>query len=137
MAETVADIIDCRAAGYSGDPRIVCLEELADEFLTNCAPEGTPRNYAIALQVLHWMTISDRSGKGGEEGANAPVGSVTMEKEGELQVKYSANHSSVMQYISDMKAELMQTPWGMELYSFLKKYTMSVGTRISGFCCGS
>lgn len=125
---TFEQIIAARAPNYVGDTRLTTLKALAIEFLAVFVPEGTPSEYAEALQVLHWLTLSDRAGNGGPD-ASASAGSISMEKEGELQVKYNAPAAGVMQNISDMKAEYQQTPWGLELYAFLRRYLVTVMTR--------
>jgi hypothetical protein len=122
---TVMEIIQLRAPQYATDPRIPMLTELAFEFVGDKIPEVTPRNFAVALQVLHWLTISDRAGDGSE----APLGAIVEEKEGELTVKYGNTGLNVMYHTSDLKAELGQTIWGKELIAFYKRYILPVATR--------
>jgi hypothetical protein len=122
---TIEQIIETRAKKYVGDIRIPNLIILADEFMGDKIPIGNPLNYAKALQILHWLTISDRV----EDGNNG-VGSVIEEKEGELTVKYSTG-MNVMAFTSDWKADLNQTVYGRELYAFVKKYIIALVTRFS------
>lgn len=121
------DLIPIRAPEYADDPRIPALLELAEELLGDKIPTETPREYAKALQVLHWMTISDRNSEGG-----GGVGAITEEKEGELTVKYGGSSNNLMWYTSDWKSELSQTVWGMELYAFIKRYITPFLTRFVG-----
>lgn len=120
------EVIDLRAPKYSGDLRIPQLLVLAEEFLGSKIPNTTPREYAKALQVLHWLELSDRADSG-----SGATGSVQAEKEGELSVKYANPVGNLMHYTTDMKAELSQTIWGLELYSFVKRYFVPVMTRFS------
>ena len=117
-------LIPLRAPQYEGDERIPMYLELAEELLGDKIPLETPREYAKTLQVLHWLTISDRATEGG-----GGVGAVTEEKEGELTIKYGNASSNLMWYTSDMKGELSQTPWGLELYAFIKRYITPFMTR--------
>ena len=114
------DLIALRAPEHSGDSRLAGLLELAEELLGSKIPTETPREYCKALQVLHWITLSDRASEGGG------VGAITEEREGELAVKYGNAQSNLMHYTSDWKAELGQTVWGLELYAMIKKYIVPV-----------
>jgi len=125
---TALEIIALRCPKYIGDSRVEPLIELAEELLGDKIPEGTNREFAKALQVLHWLTISDRAGNS-DDGAG--VGSITMEKEGELTIKYGNSSSNIMFYTSDWKGELSQTVWGLELYSFIKRFITTFTTRFS------
>lgn len=124
--QATKDLIALRAPEYEDDPRLEPLIELAYELKGDKIPEGTPSNYAMALQVLHWLTISDRTSEG-----NGGVGSVTEEKEGELTIKYSGSNSNLMWYTSSWESELGQTPWGKELYAFVNRWLLKVHTRFS------
>jgi len=127
MADMYAEeIINLRAPQYSGDSRIPLLIVLADEFTGDKIPQVTPFEFAKALLVLHWLTMDDRAKDG-----NGGVGAITEEKEGELTIKYGQVSNNVMAYNSDLKGFLGQTIWGIELYAFMKKYTVTALTR---FC---
>jgi len=127
MADILADeVILLRAPKYAGDPRITPFIALAEEFIGDKIPQVTPREYAKALQVLHWLTMDDRVA-----GGNTGVGTISEEKEGELTIKYSNNGMNIMTYTSDMKAELGQTIYGLELRAFYRKYILLPRTR---FC---
>ena len=123
---TAEEVIALRAPQYSSDPRVPDLILLAEELIGDKIPNTTPREYAKALQVLHWLTISDRN----EDGSGA-VGSVSEEKEGELRIKYQNSSGNMMHFTSDLKGELGQTSWGLELYAFYKRYIITLKTR---FC---
>jgi hypothetical protein len=122
---TIEQIIETRANKYVGDVRIPNLIILADDFIGDKIPVGNPANYAKALQILHWLTMSDRVDEG-----NGGVGSIIEEKEGELTIKYSAG-TNVMALTSDWKAELNQTIFGRELYAFAKRYIVMAVTRFT------
>lgn len=121
---SVDEIIEVRAKHYAGDSRIPRLANLADEFLGSKIQGGNNRNYAIALQVCHWLTLSDRV-----EDGNLGTGAVIEEKEGELTIKYSSANN-IMAFTSDWKADLDQTVYGKELYTFCKKFFITVLTRL-------
>lgn len=120
---TIAEIITTKAPHYATDSRIPTFTILAEEFVGDKVPMTLPHNYAVALQILHWLTMADRA-SAGNEGA---VGSIMEEKEGELTIKYSSG-GNVMAYTSDLKAELNQTTFGRELFAFYKRYIISAFT---------
>lgn len=122
------EVIALRAPKYVGDSRIPQLLVLAEEFLGSKVPRENPRNYAKALQVLHWLELSDRSNS---SDGGAATGAITSEKEGELKIDYSNAGANLMHYTTDMKADLHQTIWGIELYGFVKRYFVPVATRFS------
>ncbi len=124
--QATKDLIALRASEYENDPRLDALIELAYELKGDKIPEGVKANYAMALQVLHWLTMDDRNAEGG-----SGVGSVTEEKEGELTVKYSGGSSNLMWYTSSWESELSQTTWGKELYAFIKRFITPFLTRFS------
>ena len=126
---TAEAIIALRCPKYENDPRVPQLLILAEELIGDKIPyDSTQREYAKALQVLHWLELSDRANN---TDGSAGVGSVTMEKEGELTVKYGNTSSNIMWFTSDMKGELSQTIWGLELYAFIKRYITPFLTRFS------
>ena len=127
--KTASEVIALRAPALSGDSREPALIVLADELLGNKVPVGGFREYAKALQVLHWLELSKRNGENPDGGGG--VGSVTMEKEGELTIKYGNTGTNVMYFTSSWKADMMQTVWGMELYSFMMRFITSFSTRYS------
>jgi hypothetical protein len=125
--KTALELIVLRCPKYDGDPRLEPMIELAEELIGDKIPaDSTQREYAKALQVLHWLELSDRAN---DSDSGAGVGSVTMEKEGELTIKYGNTSSNIMYFTSDMKAEYSQTIWGLELYVFIKKYITPFLTR--------
>lgn len=123
------ELIALRCPKYASDPRVPTMVALAEELIGDKIPyDTTQREYAKALQVLHWLELSDRAN---DSDSGAGVGSVTMEKEGELTVKFGNTSSNIMWFTSDMKGELSQTVWGLELYAFLKRFITPFLTR---FC---
>jgi hypothetical protein len=128
--KTALELIELRATKYIGDARLEPMIDLAEELLGDKLPaDSTQREYAKALQVLHWLELSDRAN---DSDSGAGVGSVTMEKEGELTIKYGNTSSNVMFYTSTMQAEYSQTIWGLELYTFIKRYITPFLTRFTG-----
>lgn len=129
MADVSAtEVINNRSKKYSGDQRIPFLLNLAEEFTGDRIPAVTSREYAKALLVLHWLTLDDRVN---DSDGNCGTGTISEEKEGELSVKYSPTAHNVMYFTSDLKGFLAQTVWGLELYSFMKRFFVPVVTRFS------
>jgi hypothetical protein len=129
MSDIVFDaetIIGQRASKYADDERIPNLLIIAEELLGDKIPKTNPREYAKALQVLHWLTLDDLA----EDGASG-TGSIAMEKEGDLQVKYNNATGNLMYFQSDWKSDLTRTGWGLELYAFIKRYIVLAVTRFS------
>jgi hypothetical protein len=119
-------VISWRAKKYEGDERIPNLLILAEEFMGSKIPSVNAREYAKALQVLHWLTLEDQM----NDGASG-IGAISAEKEGELQIKYQNPTGNMMYYQSDTKSELTRTSWGLELYAFMKRYYVPIATRFS------
>lgn len=133
MATILAkDIIELRASNYKDDPRIDDLLILAAGRI-GCSISGQNKELALALQCLHWMTISDRSGNGGVDGSGAGVGSVIEEEEGDLTLRYSG---AVGGSSKSESHELDQTPWGIELKELLRGSFVYPRTRFSDVPCG-
>jgi len=131
---TVDQIIAVKASGYVGDVRIPIFTDLADQQLTPCLT-GNNRTYALALQVLHWLAMADRAlADGGSTGGGGGVtsGPITRRKESELEISYAVTKGATAG--TDMEQELKQTPYGVELYAFLRKFMVFAYTRRVGPC---
>lgn len=102
---TPKEIIVLRTPQYSGESRLDDLITLAGEqtgtAFSNC------RNLAIALLVLHWLTLETQN--------NGTSGSIISEKEGDLQRAYSTSF-----VISQKYPDLSQTSYGLELIRLRK-----------------
>lgn len=127
MAITALQYLTLRAPSYSSDTRVADLLVLAENF-TGCLT-GDPKEMAKALQVLHWLTISDRTG-GGSASASTGVGAIQSEKEGDLEISYGKLPNTN----STSSNDLSQTPWGLELEALLKTCMVFPRTR---FSCGA
>ena len=79
---TPLEIITLRAPTFAADPRVNDMITLAGEGVGTVF--GSRRNEAIALLVMHQLSI-DSNTNGGQTGI---VGSVTSEKEGQLSRSY-------------------------------------------------
>lgn len=110
---TPQEIIILRAPQYTGEPRLDDLVTLATAQTGNVY--GTHKNLAIALLVLHWLTMEKQGGTSG---------SIKSEKEGDLARSYGTSIS-----ISQRYPDLSQTSWGMELIRLRKSLILGPRNR--------
>ena len=118
---SVQDYIDARAPQYSSDARLSSFQSQAT--LRTGTVYGTLRNEAIALLMLHWLTMDDSRG-GGVVGGSGAAGSIAREKEGALERQYTLDFRLSMKY-----PDLSQTRWGMELIGLRKENIMGPRNR--------
>lgn len=111
---TPKEIIVLRAPQYSGESRLDDLITLAGE-QTGTAYGGC-RNLAIALLVLHWLTLETQN--------NGSAGSVKSEKEGDLQITYNTSVG-----VSQKYPDLSQTSYGLELIRLRKSCLLTPRNR--------
>lgn len=121
---TALEYLTLRAPYYTANTRVPPLLILAEGF-TGCLI-GDRKEMAKALQVLHWLTISDRSSGG--ENSSAGVGSVQSEKEGDLSISYASPMDNAS---FSGSSDLSQTPWGVELEALLRSCMFFPRTRYS------
>ena len=130
---TFEQVLEARSSNYLGDPRLDVLKEMAPDYIHQNVPkDGNVYTMALVLQVLHWLTLSDRNN--GDMSKAVSAGPIKKIKTGDETIEYAASGStgaSPLQYISDMKKELDQTPWGTELYGLMSRYFMRARTRFS------
>lgn len=102
---TAQQIIELKSPNLVGDTRVPDYIELAK---LNLSPRafGARYEYAVALLVLHQISIESQS----TSGANA-VGAVTSKKEGQLAISFGGVSSSTPW----RKQYFMSTPYGQEL----------------------
>jgi len=118
---TTQQYIDSRAAAYSADARLSSLIEQA-ELETGPVFQGDLRNKAIALLVLHWLYVDDRSA--GSTGG--VVGTLKREREGSLEREYMIDFS-----VTARDPDLSQSKWGLELRQLRKSCIFAPMTRMS------
>lgn len=118
----VQEYIDARASHYSSDPRLgVLIEQATIE--TNSNAFGRLTDKAIALLVLHWLYVDDRSGTSKDGGV---VGTVKREREGSLEREYMIDFS-----VTARDPDLSQSKWGLELRQLRKSCIFAPMTRMS------
>lgn len=104
MAISVLTYINTRAPHYAGDSRL--SDFIAQATVETDALLSTDlTNKAIALLVLHWMTLADR-----DESNSGITGAVKREKEGKLEREYLQDYTLLRDH-----ADFAQTTWGIEL----------------------
>lgn len=110
MAITAAQVIALRAPEFSSDERLPDLITMAEGFVGEVI-FGSKRDYAVAMLVCHWLTLSARASA--SSGGSAPSGPVTSLKEGDLSASFAAAAPGSAGG-SSMDAFLAATPWGVE-----------------------
>ena len=114
-----ADYIALRAPTYSADPRLGQAIEMAELETGTCF--GANRFKAVALLVLHWLTMDDAEIS---EGKYNSGGILVSEQEGSLKRAYQVDFSLQHRF-----PDLSRTRWGMELLGLSKKTTLNFFTR--------
>jgi len=99
----VSTYINSRS-NFDGDSRLTEFEIQARLEVSTSA-FGDLQNKAIALLMLHWLTLDDRDSTGTGIG-----GSIKEEKEGMLSREFLLDFSLTKKY-----PDLTQTRWGLEL----------------------
>lgn len=119
---TAAEIIALRAPQFSIDPRLSNLIALAST-MTGLV-YGAQLQSAIALRVMHWMTMEQRGN--GQLGNSGAAGGITSESEGQL----SRSYGSVSSVHADKYPDLAQTAFGCELIALTRSVTFSPMNRM-------
>ena len=109
MEARAPNIIDYSAS----DARLTSLIELA-ELQTDSSVFTTNYDLAVALLVLHWLTMDDRGGAGG---------TVVSETTGKVSRKYGG--------LMDASGDLQSSSYGLELIKLQRTYTAPFITRMS------
>jgi hypothetical protein len=142
MALTVQQYIELRAIQYAGDARLPDYVDLATMLTGTCY--GERRNYAIALRVLHYLTLETMRGAAagtilsGTDSGSAVAGLVTSEKEGDLSRSYENPTASDSGSNGSSKTErygdLPKTEYGLELIELMNNSLVFARTRIMLTC---
>lgn len=122
---TPQEIVIARVPTYSGDSRLTDYETLATKQTGTVF--GDCRNLAIALLMLHMLTIDDSRAQGAS-GGGASTGAVKSEKEGDLAKTYGTTASE----ISSRYPDLSQTVYGLELIRLRKSTILEPTNRMVG-----
>ena len=109
MSLSISEIIILKSPSLSGDSRLTGMIELAEQ-LTSKTSFGDKYNHAVALLVLHWLTLDAQSGGSSTSSGSGIGGGVKSEKEGELSRSFGIPSSA-----SDKSIFFNSTSFGMEL----------------------
>ena len=112
MEVRAPDIVDYNDSGV--DARLTSLIALA-ELQTDVNAFPTNYDLAVALRVLHWLTMESRGGAGG---------TVVSETEGKVSRKYGG--------LMDASGDLSSTSYGLELIQLQRQNVAPFITRMSG-----
>jgi len=110
---TVQEIILARNPSVVIDARVSKLILLAT--IQTGDVFGAQKNDAIALLVLHWLSLENR-------GTAAAGGAITSEREGDLGRSYGA---------AITQGDLSQTTWGIQLLSLRKMLIFGPRNRLT------
>ena len=115
--DTAKNIVILKAPGFSTDTRLDDFIALA-ETVTSETNFGEKYNYAVALLVLHWLTLDAQGGGSESSSGSGVVGGIKSEKEGDLARSYGGGASGSNAQPSD--DYLRSTSFGQELL-FLRR----------------
>ena len=110
MSFTAAQIIALRVPAYASDTRLTDLITLAGD-QTSSTFFGERYEEALALRVMHWLTLESRDGAGG---------AVTSIKTGDLGMSFAAGSGD----------ELSSTSFGNELKALINSRSIGARTRM-------
>jgi len=118
MALTTKQIIASKSPSFASDTRLDDFIELAAHTVSSTA-FGDKYNYALALVVLHMLTLDGMSGGGSTASGSGVAGGIKSEKEGDL----SRSYGNTLQGINGATLSdsyFAQTQFGSE-YLYLKR----------------
>jgi hypothetical protein len=81
--QTASQIVALKSPDLASDSRLSDFIGLAKEQLS-ATNFGTKYEYAVALLVLHWMTLDAQGGGSDSSSGSGVVGGIKSEKEGDL-----------------------------------------------------
>jgi hypothetical protein len=119
---TSKQVILLREPGITDDATLDSYIELAEDCLSEEAFCNKYQN-AVALQVLHWYSLSNRLSAGGP-GGSIP-GAVASLKEGDLQISFRSTFTSA----DAGDAELAQSKYGLELLALRRSCVFAARNR--------
>lgn len=86
---TASQIIALKSPDLSSDPRLSDFVDLA-VLQTSKDAFGTKYQLAIALLVLHWLTLESQGGGSSSGSGSGVIGGIKSEKEGDLSRSYGS-----------------------------------------------
>lgn len=107
---TAQEIVVLKSPSIPADTRLDDFIELA-KFHISENTFGDKYEYALALLVLHWLTLEAQTGGSSTSSGSGAVGGVSSKKEGQLSINFGGMPSGT----SERRAYLMSTQFGQEL----------------------
>jgi len=123
---TAAQIIAVKSPSFASDPRLNDFIALAGYHVSQSA-YGTRYQYALALVVLHWLTLDAQRGGSSSSSGSGVGGAITSEKEGDLARSYGAPPSST----KEANAYYGGTIYGQEFLSLRNTCILTPHHRVS------
>lgn len=123
---TAKEIIALKSPSFASDPRLDDFIVLAADFVSQSA-YGTKYQHALALVVLHWITLDALGGGSSSSSGSGIGGGIKMEKEGQLARQYGSTPSGA----STDDAYWMSTIFGQELLSLRSRCVLTPHHRVS------
>lgn len=130
MALSITQIITLRAPQYSADTRLPDFIELAE--LQTSSGFGAKYNYAVALRVLHMLTLETIHGGliSASTSGSAVAGIITSEAEGDLSRSYGDTAAVSGAGGAGRYVNLSTTAYGTELIELINGTFFKPRTRM-------
>lgn len=111
---SIKSYIQARSTFDISDPKIDTLIDISSTRLSSIGFDTSKTyEYAVALLVMHWLSLSKQSSISNNMGSAGGLKSIT---EGRLSISFG----SISGTQSDMLADLQQTSYGVELASLME-----------------
>jgi len=123
---TAKQIIAVKSPSFSADTRLDDLIVLAADFVSQSA-YGTKYQHALALVVLHWLTLDAQQGGNSTSSGGGIGGGIKSEKEGDLARTYGGASSGS----NNDDSYWMGTIFGQELLSLRSRCVLTPHSRVS------
>ena len=121
MGLSINKIIELRTPQFTTDPRLSDLITLAKEITGS--EFGDCYNQAVALRVMHWLTLESINGGDSTNSGSGSAGRITSEKEGKLALRRSKSNDTNYD-------DLSSTQYGTELIALIKGCILSARNRL-------
>jgi hypothetical protein len=123
---TAQQIIAVKSPSFAADPRLSDFVTLAADFVSQSA-YGTKYQHALALVVLHWLTLDAQQGGNSSVSGGGAGGGIKSEKEGDLARTFGSSSSSA----STDDSYWASTVFGQELVSLRSHCIFAPHHRVS------
>lgn len=121
---TAQQIIALKSPDHASDPRLDDFVKLS-KFHISQTVFGTKYQYALALMVLHWITLDAQGGGSSSSSGSGVVGGIKSEKEGDLQRTYNLPSGK-----DERDSYLRGTVFGSELLQLWKTIILIPRTKM-------